>query len=296
MSDVLARPLTGPVGSLTEAPFWDDVNQRLLFVDMDGGVVWEWHETRGATELWRTTSGVAAVVTDERGRLVVVGMRAVTLLDSSSHAVLATLDLGLPEGCHVNDARCDTSGRLWLAVADPNRATGKGGLYVLDHRPTRPVHLGFELPNGVSWSRSGAQLYVADSLEGAIFQFDVNGDRLSGMRRRDSSPLPPLAVPDGMTVDAQDALWVAMWDGGSLLRYGPHGLAPEVVRVGPSKVTSCCFGGATFQTLYVTTASNPAWPFGSDPEGGGGVFAVDVTGVSSGYPSRSFGGWFRESG
>jgi sugar lactone lactonase YvrE len=137
-------------------------------------------------------------------------------------------------------------------------STGKAGsLYCLeiDHRVRRTIG-GVAVSNGLGWSPDGRSMYFADSPTQRVdvFDFDRSAGRLSGRR-----PLiefgPGEGNPDGMTVDVEGNLWVAMWDGWTVRQYTPNGDLIQVVDVPVSKVTSCAFGGPGYGTLYITTAS-----------------------------------------
>ena len=86
---------------------------------------------------------------------------------------------------------------------------------------------------------------------------------------------PEAGIPDGLTIDAEGGVWLALFGGGAVRRYGPDGTLDLVLELPARKVTACCFGGTDGRELYVTTAS-----IGDEPEPAGSVFvaAVDVAG------------------
>jgi sugar lactone lactonase YvrE len=153
-------------------------------------------------------------------------------------------------------------------------------------------------PNGIAWSLDGKTMYLADTRRGFIyaFEYDVLRGEL-GARRvfADLGSLP--GGPDGATVDCEDHLWSALWDGGCLVRFDPQGRMERVVRLPVSKPTSCTFGGDNWRDLYVTTATRglPADRLAGEPLAGR-VLVCDV-GVA-GVPPQRFGhaATTRESG
>jgi sugar lactone lactonase YvrE len=115
---------------------------------------------------------------------------------------------------------------------------------------------GLTVPNGIDWSLDGRTMYFADSSAHRIdaFQFDAASESL-GERSTFASYEPRDGAPDGLTVDAEGCVWVALWGGWSVRRYRPDGRLDLVVEVPVERVSSCGFGGAGLRSLYVTTAS-----------------------------------------
>ena len=154
-----------------------------------------------------------------------------------------------------NDGACDARGRLWVGTMALDERSPSAALYRVDAdlRVTR-VLAGTTISNGLGWSPDGARFYFIDSQTRRVdvFAFDPETGAL-GERR----PLVTVdvdgAVPDGMAVDAEGCLWVALHGGWGLNRYTAEGELLEEVRLPVAKVTSCCFGGPGLRHLYVTT-------------------------------------------
>ncbi len=136
---------------------------------------------------------------------------------------------------------------------------------------------GVTLSNGLGWSPDGRLLFYVDSPTQRIDVFDFEpGDRRrspAGGRSWRSSRRPGSRT--GSTIDAEGGVWLALFGGGAVRRYGPDGTLDLVLELPARKVTACCFGGPDGRDLYVTTAS-----IGGEPEPAGSVFvaAVDVAG------------------
>jgi sugar lactone lactonase YvrE len=132
-----------------------------------------------------------------------------------------------------------------------------GVLYRLDQGGTlTPVVPGVTVSNGIGWSPDGSRMYYADSPARQIDMFDYVPATGEVFERRVFADLSRAeGFPDGLTVDADGCVWVAMWGGGALRRFTPYGQQDAVVPLPVSRPTSCAFGGPEMSELYVTTAS-----------------------------------------
>ena len=156
----------------------------------------------------------------------------------------------------MNDGACDPQGRFWAGTMAYDESPGMGALYrlELDGSCTR-VLTGLTISNGIGWSPDGATMYLADSGTGRVEAFDFDSDSGDISRRRTLVHIEqPGVVPDGLTVDEDGGIWVALWGGGAIQRYAPDGSVLTTVRLPVERPTSCAFGGPDRATLFVTTA------------------------------------------
>jgi len=132
-----------------------------------------------------------------------------------------------------------------------------GELYRLDSGPRlNPVIKNVTVSNGLGWSPDGSRMYYADSPLRRVDVFDYDPATGEAFARRVFADLSGAeGVPDGLTVDADGCVWVAMWGGGALRRLTPDGQPDAVLPVPVSQPTSCAFGGPGFADLYITSAS-----------------------------------------
>jgi sugar lactone lactonase YvrE len=180
-----------------------------------------------------------------------------------------------PARTRFNDGKADRMGRIWIGARRPDGAAGTGVLLSWESRRAPDVRAtGLTGPNGLAWNVAGDRLYLADSRERCIrtFRFDpAVGSVSEGLLFAAWSE--PEGRPDGLTVDADDHLWCAAWDAGCIRRYDPRGRLVQTVALPAIRPTSCAFGGAGLDRLWVTSARAP----GADPgDLGGGLFAIDV--------------------
>lgn len=265
---------------LGEGPTWDAPRQRLLWLDIDGQVL---HQLDGegrhtAVALDRR---VSAVVPDVDGRLVAVAGLTVARLspDGRVGPVIATLP---PDGDGLsNDARCDPMGRLWVGTVDRSGDLKAGLFCVAADGTIRRVRDRVALSNGIDWSPDGRTCYYVDSLLHRVDRLHLDDE---GFPIRTETLAEVDAIPDGLSVDAEGAVWVALWDGGAIHRYSPNGRLDRVIDVPGGFITSCAFGGAEGTTLFITSARGglPEADVHSQPHAGA-LFALDV-----GVPGRGY--------
>jgi sugar lactone lactonase YvrE len=180
---------------------------------------------------------------------------------------------GAPTPMRMNDGVCDPAGRFWAASMAYDNTPGAGGLYRVDPDGTVTLELsGLTVPNGPAFSPDGTLMYLASSTEGRIDVYTLEDDGSLGAGRQ-FVQLDADMSPDGMTVDDEGYLWVAIWDGAAVHRYGSDGELDGTVWLPTSRPTSCWFGGADRSRLFITTAT-----YGLDPDddAAGRVYALDV--------------------
>ena len=244
---------------LGEGPVWDDRSQRLVFVDILDKAIHLYDPANGAHEKVEAGQAIGAVGLREAGGLILAVERGFAVLDPIPGGVpwmLAEVEAG-DVTTRFNDGRCDAAGRFWAGTMAYDEGAGKGSLYKLnpDHSVERVLG-GVTVSNGLDWSSDNRTFYYIDSPTRSIdvFDFDLESGRISGRRRFVEIPTEA-GLPDGMVVDQEDFIWVALWGGRSVRRYSPAGQLDRVVHLPASQVTSCAFGGPDRKDLYMTSAS-----------------------------------------
>lgn len=265
---------------LGEGPVWDGRAQRLYWVDILGRSV-HVHDPSGlADEVFDVGTHVGALAVREQGGLVLAVADGFLAFDFVFTAeITAVAHPGPP--ARFNDGKCDPFGAFWAGTMPYDQEPGAGIVYRLDpDHSVRPVLSGVTVSNGLDFTPDGRTLYYIDTPTGRIDAFDVDSGVLSGRR---TVVEVSAGSPDGLTLDADGCLWVALWGGSAVHRYTPDGRLDRVVEFPVSRPTCPVFGGADLGTLYVTSAS-----VGVDEPHAGALFALDV-GVK-GLPANRFGG------
>jgi sugar lactone lactonase YvrE len=243
-----------------EGPAWDARDGALLWVDIVPGDVFHLSVATGALQRMRLDQEVTAVIPRASGGYVLAlqdGVFAVDRIEQGAplHPVQA-IELDLPDH-RLNDAKCDPHGRLWGGTLARDGSAGAGALYRLDAdlALTRVV-AGVTLSNGLGWSPDATRMYYADSAPRTldVFDFDLASGTVSNRARFADIPAD-VGAPDGLAVDAEGGVWLAVWSSGAVYRYTPEGDVADVIPLPAKNVASCCFGGPDLTDLYVTTAS-----------------------------------------
>jgi sugar lactone lactonase YvrE len=253
---------------LGEGPRWDAEAGRLLWVDIEGGLL---HAADTTIEGGAMVCAVAPWVGDT---VLVALADALAAVDVGERSVRRLVDIphGGP-GMRCNDGACDPAGRFWIGTMALDERPGAGALYCYDVDGTLHTMLeGVTLSNGVGWDASGRLMYYVDSPTQRIDLFDFDVASGSIANRRPFAVIPDAdGIPDGLAVDDEGGVWLALHGGGEVRRFHPDGAVSGRVEVPVSKVTACCFAG---RRLFVTARD--------------GLFALDVP--FSGPPARRFGG------
>ncbi len=232
---------------------------------------------------------VAAMLRPRRdGGHVICGERGLLLTD---HDDLASPLRSLPEvwsdtGVRMNEGGCDPSGVLYAGSMAYDQHEGGARLYRFDPAGEVDVVLpAVTVSNGIDWSPDGTLAYYNDTPTGEVSVFDWSAD--SGLtNRRRFVAVEGEGHPDGLTVDAEGGVWVALFGGSVVRRYAPDGTLDAVIGVGTSQVTAMTFGGPGLDQLFITTSKENMGP---DPEPRAGALFRAVPGVL-GQPVREFAG------
>jgi sugar lactone lactonase YvrE len=289
---------------LGEGPVWDHAGERLLWADHVGGVIHEatcgstggWSESRR----WTLNRHLAAAIPRTRGGLIVVSAADIVILDESG-ATTPFLELDIdPRAVRFNDAKCDPQGRLWAGTLALD-FTPRGALYRIDPDGTIETMLeGVTLSNGLDWSPDGSTFYYVDTLTMGIDAFDFDSAAGSIHNRR---TIVKLAQGDGgangITVDREGGIWLALTGGGEVRRYAPDGALTARVEISVPGATSCAFGSSHLDQLFITSRSGrmpdvaarlgvrPDMMESSGPEAGG-LFVCQPG--QNGMPATAFAG------
>ena len=264
-----AEQITEPLAHHGEGPCWLARTGELAWVDMLAGRVLATSLARGTTQVIDIPGPVAAIVRPRAaGGLIVATETGIVLLDD--HELPTPLcEIVTEPGIRMNDGGCDPQGRFWCGSMAYDETPGAGSLYRVEADGSFATALtGVTISNGLDWSDDGSTAFYVDSTPGRIdaFAFDGATGEL-GERTSFAHIESSLGLPDGLTIDAEGGVWVALWDGGAVRRYAPDGALDAVVPLPCGRVTACAFGGDDLDELFITT-SRFGLPPGADPSGG----------------------------
>lgn len=270
-----------------EGPVWDESSRALHWVDILAGEI---HTAEPSSRSHRTiamSTLVGAAAPRRSGGFVAATREGFAAVEHDGSWTTRIASLG--DGVRMNDGKCDSAGRFWSGSTDMQFAAGRGALHVLrTDWQSETVLDDLTLPNGLGWSPDGSVFYLIDTMAEELNAFDVSpADPTPTNRRVVARFHTASGLPDGMTVDAQGCLWIAMWGGGRIIRISPSGEILYELPVPVEQPSSCTFGGPDFDVLYVTSAREGLDVPDDDPAGS--VFAVRGLGIR-GLPTPKFEG------
>ncbi|WP_433191914.1 SMP-30/gluconolactonase/LRE family protein [Nocardia sp. CA-107356] len=267
-----------------EGPVWDRRTGRLCWVDINNGLLFENDLATGgqSTSALGTLLGAAAPRAQDEGFAVAVSEGLGIFADGK----LQILDPVLPEPTRrMNDAKCDSRGRLWAGSTHLDFVPGVGAVHRWDGQaPSSIVATGFALPNGLGWNAEDNTMYLADSMANLLFSAPYRSDE------GEVGAFTPLCeirggLPDGLAVDLDGCLWVAIWGGSEVRRYAPTGELIGRIPMPVEQPSSCAF--ADDGTLYITSASADISEDGLSKQPlAGSVFALATN--TAGVPVQPF--------
>ncbi|MFJ8584578.1 SMP-30/gluconolactonase/LRE family protein [Streptomyces sp. NPDC093595] len=239
---------------LGEGPTWDAARGRLVWVDILGARVHTYDPSSGRRTVMATEQHIGAAKPRAAGGLVVNLRDGIGLYDTDG--TFRWLLRNPVSGRRGNDAAVAPDGSLWAGTMRYDEARGGGTLTrIAPDGSAAPVFPDVSVSNGTAWSPDGTRMYYIDSPTRRIDVCRVDPDGHRVLDRRPLAAVEPAAgLPDGLTVDADGCVWVALWDGGRIHRYTPDGELDRTVELPVRRPTSCAFGGPGLRDLYITTA------------------------------------------
>ena len=278
---------------LGESPLWSPAEAALYWVDIDNPTIHRLDPASGARERWHIETEIGSIGLAGPGRMVAGLRTGAHYVDLETGKIEPICD---PEGegrfnrNRMNDGKIDRAGRFWVGTMNDPGHQPLGTLYRVDRDGgAAPVLGGIRVPNALCWSPDSRVMYFTDSYSHQIWAFDFDLETGAMENKRVFAAIAEDAgVPDGATVDADGFVWCAHMFGSRVSRYAPDGSLDRTIALPVPQVTSCAFGGADLETLYITTASlrMDRAALAEQPLAGA-LFAVDL-GVR-GLPEPVFG-------
>lgn len=254
------EPVTTISAGLGEGAIWDSRVRRLYWIDIPGKRLFELDPESGRVRDWDVGQLIGTVVPRRRGGLLLALQGGLAEFDPET----GRLGPGVRPGDYdpvlfrFNDGKCDPAGRFWVGSYSVTPDKRPGTLYRMDPDGSiRAMLRGVGTSNGIAWDAARKTMYFIDTPLLRADAFDYEEADGSIGRRRPAVEFPAgVGRPDGSTLDADGRLWIAHWDGGLVSQWDPGtGRCLRAIRVPAARVTSCAFGGAGLDRLYLTTAS-----------------------------------------
>ncbi|MER6008795.1 SMP-30/gluconolactonase/LRE family protein [Nonomuraea angiospora] len=249
--------VTDPVAEHGEGPVWSSRWGGLRWVDMLAGDVLAL-DPQGGVRRRHVGKVAAALRPRTSGGYVVAGERELLLADGDDlDAPLRSLGEAWSDpGVRMNDGGCDPDGRFYIGSMAYDETPGGGSFYVAgpggDLRVVLPE---VTISNGFDFSPDGSLAYYADTTTGRVDVLDYDPESGLSGRRPFAVIDPEQGAPDGLTVDAEGGVWVALWEGAAVRRYDASGRLDAVVSLPARRITAVTFGGEGLDRLFITTSA-----------------------------------------
>jgi sugar lactone lactonase YvrE len=244
---------------LGEGALWNFQTQEFYWVDIEGKMFHIYNPKTKANRSFPTPSRVGTVVPSGKDEALLALEDGIYKINTQSGEIkpFSPVEKELTQN-RFNDGKCDPAGNLWVGSMHLEQSAPEANLWKIspDGNATKMLD-SITISNGIVWTKDKKTMYYIDTPTGLIraFDYDVNAATISNERTAVVVPTS-LGYPDGMAIDAEDKLWVGLWNGDAVARFDPTtGKLISKIDVPAHNVTACAFGGANLDTLYITTAS-----------------------------------------
>ncbi|HAN71350.1 MAG TPA: calcium-binding protein [Actinobacteria bacterium] len=240
-------------GSLSESIRWIPGPRAFQWVDILGGTLTRWYADTGLLEQRRLGAPLGCAMPIDDDRSVLAREKDLAVYDWARDSIAPLATLPVAPGTRLNDGGLCPDGSVWVGSMSEQSLPGRGRLWrVTVDGSVETVVSQATISNGLAWIDADRAVYI-DTPTGRVDL--IFGDGVGGWIREPFAEVPGPGWPDGLHVDSGGDVWVALWDGGRVLRFSPHGMVIEEVLVPAPRCTSVARGGAHGELLAVTTAT-----------------------------------------
>lgn len=280
MNKITVQTVGSRISKWGEGPIW--WKGKLIYVDIEGHALIELDPESGKESVYEMGERIGTVVPRASGGYLCAGDSGIYTYNPASDKKenLADPEADKRPDNRFNDGKCDPAGRFWAGTISLIKSTGDAKLYCLDEKHDLEVKIPeVTNSNGICWNAAAHTMYYIDTPTRKIQAYDF--DRESGRIAKagvvvDTEAAGYNSSPDGMTIDAEDKLWVAFCHGGCVVRFDPKtGEKLQHIDIPAVETTACAFGGENMDRLFVTTGIKKD----ADEPDAGKVFVIDGLGV-----------------
>ena len=243
--------------SLGEGPVWFADEEVLRFVDIKQGRLHLFSPSKAIKQTEDIGGQPSFIVPASKGGAIIGNNKGLYIVQDHHSSPDLLLKIDMPLHNRTNDATVDNQGRLWFGTMDDDEKQETGSLYCYNPREPNPLHstqIRSIVTNGPAFNGDNSILYYVDSASQKIWRFNLISDPTLTQGELFVALKHNEGYPDGIVVDSEDCLWVALWDGWGVRRYSPQGDLLMHIAFPCSRVTKIAFGGEKLQTAFVTTA------------------------------------------
>ena len=255
------NPIFPSQSVLAEGPLWHPQRMSCFWVDIEGGILYEYGWKTREVQTWSFDYKVTMVIQGVGDTVILALNRSIAKFDLKTEDLewLADLESGKPNN-RCNDGAADSRGRLWVGTMDMNTEEGAGGLYCLskvdDEVEVEQKLDNISISNGLAWTKDDKTFYYIDTPMRQVQNFSFDNETGNIVFEKIAIEIPEdMGSPDGMAIDKDGMLWIAHYGGAGVYRWNPNtGEFIEKISVPAPHVTSCAFVGPDLDGLLITTA------------------------------------------
>jgi sugar lactone lactonase YvrE len=254
MAEVLCRSSC----ELGESPVWHAERRSCFWVDVEAKIIFEYNWDKKSVLKHQLDRRISVIIPAENNKLVLGLQGGVAKFD------LLTKQLSwLPSpevnwnNFRCNDGGADVRGRLWISTMELNHQKNSGAIYCLTNTGLITKEISnISIPNGIVFSADHKRMYYTDSTMAEIYAYLYNADMAVIQFEKVAVKIPAeLGLPDGMVIDEEGMLWVALWGGYGVGRFDLQtGQMTDFIDIPAPHVTACCFAGSELDHMVITTA------------------------------------------
>ncbi|CAI9736746.1 regucalcin-like isoform X1 [Octopus vulgaris] len=251
-----------------EGPHWEESTKSLLFLDLEPGGIHKWNSIDNTHTKFEAGGNIGFIVPRESGGYIVSYFAQIAEFDWESRQVkpFITVESDKP-GNRFNDGKCDSNGRLWTGTTAEYKGilevTEAGHLYKIDKDLSiHAVRDKINISNGMAWTSDDKTMFYTHSLPRKVFSYDYDITTGEISRKQvvfdfEGKEFLDSGIPDGMTIDVNDKIWLACFSTSQILQIDPEtGKILKSVKFPASQITSFFFGGPNYDELYVTSSAD----------------------------------------
>ena len=243
---------------LGEGSVWDEEENIICWIDILNGELHQFSPVLNTHSIITVHEMIGSFALCTNGNFIAALQNGFAFIDRKTGAINKITDpeVDLP-GNRFNEGKCDPAGRFWAGTMSLLESPDAGSVYMLDKDLVVTKKIGqVSISNGKAWSKDCRTFYYIDTPTYTVVAYEY--DNISGeiTNKKVVIKIPETeGYPDGMTIDEEGMLWIAHWDGWQVARWNPAtGEKLYTIKIPVAKVTSCTFGGADLNDLYITTA------------------------------------------
>lgn len=241
---------------LGEGPLYKENENSLYWSDIKDKRIYKYDLNSKTLEHFQFKKTIGSFVFTSENKLLATTNEGYEYLDLETKEISPLIN---PEeeliNNRFNDGKCDAKGRYFAGSMDNNEEKITGSLYCLDKNICEKKEKDLFISNGLGWNKNSSKFYLTDSPKRVIYVYDYDletstmSNKQIFVRIKDED-----GYPDGLCLDEEDYIWSAHWAGGKITRYKADGSIDKIIELPVPNVTSCCFGGKDFKTLFITSA------------------------------------------